>query len=46
LISCISDWKVFTEYLKKAFRFTVLRIGFQLEKLLEGAQLNVQKVGA
>ena len=46
LVSRIGDGKVFAEYLKQAFRFTVLRVGFQLEKLLEGAQLDVQKVGA
>ena len=46
LVSRIGNGEIFAEYLKQAFRFTVLRVGLQLEELLEGAQLNVQEVGA
>ena len=44
IASCVGDGEVFGENLVKAFVFPVVRIGLQLEEILERLKLNIQKI--
>ena len=42
--SCVGDGEVFGEDLVEALVLTVVRIGLQLEEILERLKLNIQKI--
>ena len=42
--SCVGDGEVFGENLVEAFVLSVVRIGLQLEEILERLKLNIQKI--
>jgi hypothetical protein len=45
LISGIGDGKILFEGVEKAFNYSLIRFGLQLEKILERFDLNVKKIG-
>ena len=46
LVSAVRNRKVLVKCFKKAFNTAVFRLGINLEKIAEGLDLDVQKIGA
>jgi hypothetical protein len=44
IASCVGDGKILGKDLIEAFVFPIVRIGFQLEEILERLKLNIQKI--
>jgi hypothetical protein len=44
IASCVSDGKILSKDLVKAFVFPVVGVGLQLEEILERLKLNIQKI--